>query len=397
MSVAFFRTIHELESDSPRRTVWATAIVAVLLAVWAIWLAVARVAIYGATEKARLVGGKGYEADAAVAARVVAIHVSLGQQVKEGDVLVELDAGAERRQLDEDRTRLAVIGPQLAQLSNAIAVEEQALQSSRESGIVVVNEARVQWRGAESAWEVANQISKRYDSAGEVVPQIDRLRAQGEAEAARAKAEDLRLAIERLGRDQQMQASDRSSHIEQLKQTEMQLEGDQRTTKSEIARLEYEVEKHQIQAPISGRVAGLSQLRVGAFVHEGDLVATVVPRHSIMAVADFPPAIALGRIRPGQRAWLHLSAFPWTQYGTILATVQSVASEPILVNALGDPPDERIRVELQIQPESAPLIPIQYGLMGTAEVEVERISPAKLILREAGQTLTKPLSTSQVH
>jgi multidrug resistance efflux pump len=172
MSVEFFRTMRELESDSPHHTIWAAAIVTALLVVWSVCLATARVAIYGATDKARLVS-KGYEADAPVAARIVAINVSLGQQVKKGDLLVELDSGAERRQLAEDRTPLAVIGPQLTQVLNAIAVEQQALMAARESGLVALNESRVQSGGAESAWQVSDQISRRYVSAGEVVPQID--------------------------------------------------------------------------------------------------------------------------------------------------------------------------------------------------------------------------------
>ena len=84
--------------------------------------------------------------------------------------------------------------------------------------------------------------------------------------------------------------------------------------------------------------------------------------------------------RSGQRAWLRLNGFPWTQYGTISATVVSIASEQ---------KKGLVRVDLGINPNSDTRIPIQEGLLGSAEVEVEHTSPATLILRAAGTLMTK--------
>ena len=92
-------------------------------------------------------------------------------------------------------------------------------------------------------------------------------------------------------------------------------------------------------------------------------------------VTDFLPPAALGRIQPGQPARLRLEGFPWTQYGAVSATVASVASEVR---------DGWVRVELAVHPDAAPPIPLQHGLPGTIEVEVDHISPATLVLRTAG-------------
>jgi pyruvate-ferredoxin/flavodoxin oxidoreductase len=98
---------------------------------------------------------------------------------------------------------------------------------------------------------------------------------------------------------------------------------------------------------------------------------------------EFLPPAALGRIRPGQPARLRLQGFPWTQYGSIGAMVSDVASEVR---------DGRVRVELVIDPRAASPIPLQHGLPGTVEVEVERVSPATLTLRAAGQLVAAPRS-----
>ena len=83
-------------------------------------------------------------------------------------------------------------------------------------------------------------------------------------------------------------------------------------------------------------------------------------------------------MQPGQPARLRLDGFPWAQYGSLAATVTSVATEAR---------DGVIRVELQLPPETPTAIPLQHGLPGTVEVEVERISPATLVLRAVGTRL----------
>ena len=121
-------------------------------------------------------------------------------------------------------------------------------------------------------------------------------------------------------------------------------------------------------------------------VREGDRLAAVVPRGELQVVADFLPPSALGRIRPGQPARLRLEGFPWTQYGSLAATVSRVASEVR---------NGRIRVELSVDSNGASPIPLQHGLPGTVEVEVERVSPATLVLRAAGKLLARPVAGGQ--
>lgn len=390
MSAAFFRTVHELESDDVRSSAITIVLATVVLGLWLGWLVLARVSVYRSSDQALLVGGTGYEADSPVAGRIVATPMRLGQKVEAGQTLVVLDQISEQRQLEEDRTRESVIQPELSEISREIAQERQGLDAARRTSAVALDQARVQWQGAEKTWQIAENIAKRYQSAKAVVPQIELLRAEAAAEADRAKADNLHLELSRLEQDFQTRQSDRAAHIDQLGQDGRHLEGEERTTEAEIKRLEYEIEKRVIRAPVGGRIASIAPIRVGTFVREGDRLATVAPIETIKAVAEFPPADSLGVIKAGQRAWIRLNGFPWTQYGSIHAAVASVASEPTLVNLSGETQHERIRVEFKIDPHSAPLIPIQYGLPGTVEIEVDRISPARLILRAAGKMMTKP-------
>jgi membrane fusion protein (multidrug efflux system) len=62
-------------------------------------------------------------------------------------------------------------------------------------------------------------------------------------------------------------------------------------------------------------------------------------------------------------------------------TVSNVASEVR---------DGRVRVELAMAAPQAARMPLQHGLRGTVEVEVEQAAPATLVLRAAGQLLARP-------
>jgi membrane fusion protein (multidrug efflux system) len=116
-------------------------------------------------------------------------------------------------------------------------------------------------------------------------------------------------------------------------------------------------------------------------VQEGEKLGAIVPLGRLRAVAQFPPSAALGRIRLGQRARVRLDGFPWAQYGSIPATVSRVA---------GEVRDGQVRVELSIAPAAASRVPLQHGLPGSVEVEVERLTPAALVLRTAGRLLAAP-------
>lgn len=98
-------------------------------------------------------------------------------------------------------------------------------------------------------------------------------------------------------------------------------------------------------------------------------------------VAHFPIE-ALGRVRPRQPARLRLHAFPWPQYGSQPLTVEGVEREP---------QNGRFRVRLALAPPLNTRVPWQRGLPGTVEVEVERLSPATLVLRMAGRMVATPL------
>ena len=135
-----------------------------------------------------------------------------------------------------------------------------------------------------------------------------------------------------------------------------------------------------VRAPISGRIESVVELQPGL---GGRGRARAWPASSPPAGCArwrfYDPSTSVGRVRAGQRARLRLLGFPWTKYGSIPATVNRVGNEP---------KDGQIRVELLLRPRPASASPCSTGCRRAAEIEVERVSPASLVLDSAGRFLT---------
>lgn len=386
MASTFFRSVRSLEADNSQRSYLGLALAASLLTAWILWFFLAHVSVYAVTDKADLeVDRAVHPIESIVMGRVVMTHMVLDQEVKAGDVLVELDSGAQQFQLTEEKTQLAGADPQIRSREEEIASEEQALVQDQQASQDALEESRAHYSEAEAAAQFAQseaeRLRKMYNAG--VVAQLDLNRSVADAQQRRAAADSLHYAVVRLEGEQRTRTNERKAHIEQLTGELNKLRGDRATAGVTIQRLEEEVGRRWIRAPIDGKLGEVAPLRVGAVVHEGEKLAAVIPTGKLRVVANFDPPVALGRIRPGQHARLRLEGFPWAQYGSVGATITNVASEIR---------DGSIRVEMALASDSDSRIPLQHGLPGSVEVEIETLSPANLVLRKAGSLLAGPKS-----
>jgi multidrug resistance efflux pump len=384
MSTAFPRSTMALAADGTRHALCGVLLPATLLGAWVAWAFVARLALYAVTDTARLeVDHAVHYVEAPVAGRVVATHLELGREVLGEAVLVELEVDTQRLQHEEERARLAALSRQIEAVGAEIAAAERALSAAQRTAQVALEEAGAKFRETQAVTQFATQEAARATRlhARGYLADVDLQRTHTEGQKQQAAADSLQLAISRLQREHQTQANDRQTHLLQLKRERTRLEGEQARARATAERLRYEVQRRLIRAPVAGRLGEIATLRQGAYVQEGDKLAAVVPAGDLKIVAEFMPPVALGRIRAGQPARLRLDSFNWAQYGSVDATVSSVASEAH---------NGRVRVELRVAPEPMAVIPLQHGLTGALEVEVERVTPAALVLRTAGRLLATP-------
>jgi len=387
MATAFSRTVRAIRADSFRNSIVVVLFVMALVVGWLAWFFLARITRYEVTNHARLeVDQQINPIQSPVLARVISSNLELGKQVHAGDVLVELDAGSEQLQVSEEKTQLGALDSQVASLRAQVASLRQAGEHEEQTAQVAVEEAAARYKEADALARLAADEARRLEKmhAEDLVPEREFEQAKLEAERRQSAAESLRLEADRQARDQRTRSSERAAQISNLLAQINRLQGDKTTAGAAIDRLNYEVERRVIRSPVNGTIAEVSPLRPGAVVAEGERLGAILPEGRVRVIAEFPPPEALGRIRPGQPARMRLEGFSWTEYGTIAAMVSNVANEVR---------NGTVRVELNIVEQPHLMLPVQHGLPGSVEVEVERVSPAVLALRSAGRMITTPRDT----
>jgi membrane fusion protein (multidrug efflux system) len=345
------------------------------------WFVFGRVKVCEVTDKARLeVMAAAHAIQAPVCGQVVETRLTIGQKVREGEVLLRLDAEPERLAIQERQARREALVARLQALHKEIDAEREAVTAHGEARLAAIEETRRQIPEAEARANYAQahaelQATLLQKNAGSP---DDFRKAKAEALASQAVVRTLSAAPVRVEKDRLAQENDHKVQLAKLQREAVELEGDIKTEETAIRKLQYEVNRRTIRAPVSGRVGETAaEIRIGSFVQVGAKLGAVVPAGEARAVALFPVA-AVGRIQAGQPARLRLDGFPWTQYGTVAARVVDVGNEA----SAG-----LIRVEFSLNREPAVAIPLEHGLPGSVEVEVERVSPAVLVLRAAGQLL----------
>jgi len=231
-----------------------------------------------------------------------------------------------------------------------------------------------------SRYEVTDRARLEVDQAVHVLqaPIAGRVIASGLVMGRQVQAGDLVLELDAA--PQQLQLQESRAHLAALdwqiaalagkgalRGQGQTLESERVTTAKTIELLAFEITRRRILAPVSGKFGEVAILGPGASVAAGDKLCAIIPSGELRVIAEFAPSAALGRIRAGQHAHLRLQGF-----GSIPAHVTGVG---------GEIRDGTVRVELAVDPSTT--IPLQNGLPGTVEVQVENVSPATLLLRAA--------------
>jgi multidrug resistance efflux pump len=333
--------------------------------------------VYEVSDAARLeTGGFVHAVDSPVAGRVAAVRHRLGDTVAAGDILFEIDPEKQRHELAEGTARVASQKTQIDAIRRELDTEAALRLREDAAAARQIAEAKARLREAAIAVDLARNESERSVRlrVSGLVSEMDVLRAAAEVEKRQALAEALAAAAARVEAEHQAQrvrSSARTAHLVHELETNA---GELGSLDAHVVGLGRDLDERLIRAPIAGRVGGLGDRRVGSVVEAGTRLADLVPAGALRVRAYFAPS-SVGRIRAGQPARLKVEAFPWTQWGVLEGRVGRVASES---------PDGRVEVEIDLDAGQGTSIPAQHGLVGTAEIEVERISPAVMVLRAAG-------------
>jgi len=386
---AFPRTLRWLRRDASERSLWMPLALAVVLGAWIVWSFAARITVYAVSEAARLeVDQAAYPIEAPVEGRVTATFVVLGKGVRAGDALLELDTETLRLEMRELAAKRDGSRAELAPLEAEIAALEEQIANVKQAQDVGGDELAAKVHEEEAALRLSEQVAKRNGDlhSGGFVSDLDLDRSRSDVEVHAAAVERAKAARGRADWDRKVQASELRASLEESRHDASVVERELAVAEASIERVAHEIERRTVRAAIDGHVAETANARVGQVVARGARLGAIVPAGDLRIVAALRPEDALGRVRPGQSARFRLRGFPWIQFGSIPARVASLASESL---------DGGVRVELSVERALDFPVTLQHGLPGLLEIEIERVSPATLVLRSAGAMVSGSTATTE--
>jgi membrane fusion protein (multidrug efflux system) len=288
--------------------------------------------------------------------------------VQAGEVLVELDSTDQRLQVEEERQRLLALEAHRTARHQEGAAVEAAWHATAQGAQATLDEARARHHDAVVALQAAQEKAQRL---GPLAPLTALLSQQ-------TAVDTTRQAVQRLEHAQQVHAAEWRARLAQAQREAVVVDGEIATVTAHLARLAHALEVRHLRAPMAGRLGAVALVQPGAFVHEGERLAVIGPSEAPMVTAEVAPAVARGRLRPGQPAWLRITGVPGMPSWSLTATVMQVA-------AAGQ--EEHLRVVLRLAPNALAYWPLQPSVTGTMAVEVERVAPVTLVVRALGQRL----------
>jgi membrane fusion protein (multidrug efflux system) len=295
-----------------------------------------------------------------------------------GEVLVELESESEKLSFAEQRTRVQTLEPQIEALHQQMAALDRGRHEERTVLNVAVEEAGAKYREAEAHWKQAELEADRSRRLHDekLVSDADFQKAKAEAESKRAAAESLKIAVTRLDPELRVRESERETRRRQMASDLAKLEADMSTSTATMKRLEWQIERRKIRSSTGGRLGDCAVLRPGCErrrKNRHDPTWRRVACHCGFSAGCRSRTCAA---RPTGNS---------TAAGFPLGAIWNDSSQGARVAS--EIRDGRVRVELALDSHGHSRAPLQHGLPGAVEVEVERVSPASLVLRTAGQMM----------
>jgi hemolysin D len=303
---------------------------------------------------------------------IASIHVQDGQAVKQGDVLIELDATlnqADRDRASNEQRAAKVEAARLRALISGQATFE--VPADADSAYVVLQQQLLRDQLAEYHAKMAaarHLVNQRRAALEQTKENILRLEATVPMEVERAEAYKKLLEHEAVTKMDFLQAEgqriDKAQELAAQKKKSVQdraalAEAEQRyqamvsefhqnkqaelsVLETKVASLAQEVTKagqkaglQRLMSPIDGVVQQLAVHTVGGVVTPAQQLLIVVPReHPVEVVAQVENK-DVGFVRDGQSVEIKVETFPFTLYGTIPGHVLTVSDDATQIEKAG--------------------------------------------------------------
>jgi membrane fusion protein (multidrug efflux system) len=334
------------------------------------WWQVAR---WQATTSDAYVGADLAQVSAQVAGTVKAVFVHTGQQVRAGDVLVELDDTDARIALAQAEAQLAKAVRGVRGLSGS-ALAAHAAVAQRHSDAAAT---AAQLQEAQAAQDKAeSELARQADLAarGFVSPE-SLTTARAAVATARAARDAAQAALESAQAATGQAQAQATAASAQVLGGPLESQPDVALAAATVRQAVVALSRTRILAPVGG-VAGPRAVQLGAHVTPGSPIVSIAPLNAVWVDANFKET-DLAALRVGQKATLTADVYgsSITYRGLVAGTSPATGSALSLLpaqNATGNwiKVVQRVPVRIWLQPEALASHPLQVGLSVNVTVDV---------------------------
>jgi hemolysin D len=302
---------------------------------------------------------------------IKAIHVQDGQQVKKGDVLIELDTSQVQADVSRLRSDLSIYKLQVAR-SQAML---DSLDQGKEEKLVCPDglapsdcKDAVEHFHGQYAEYVANLAAAKADLLGKQADLIsteqsvkklklniplltkqvsdlqnlavqhyvpehqylekkqDLISMEGDLGVQEGHLKEAQAAIEEAqSKILQTTAQVRRNNLDQL--TDGRQKAD--STAQELVKSQTQSKQMTLRAPVDGVVQQLAVHTIGGVVQQAQNLMVIVPYDDALEVEAYIQNRDIGFVHAGQSVEIKIEAFPYTKYGVIHGSVISVSEDAI--------------------------------------------------------------------
>lgn len=418
---------------APRYTQW---IIMAFAALTLLWACVGEIDVVATASGKIVPSGKSKVIQPSEVAVVKAIHVYDGQQVKVGDLLIELDTsqtGADVERLNSDLLAAQVDSARatalleaiqinaapasLAQLIPQATAEQQLaaqhwlqgqyleLQSTLEQSAAAIEQRSAEIQAAQST---VSSLELSLPITRELAADYKRLlERQFVAKHAYLEKEQIRLDQERelsiqQSRVRELSAAKKAAQSQQnsvIAQTRRAMLDLQHESQQRAAALTQELKKAQqrdslmrLTAPVDGTVQQLAIHTNGGVVTEAQPLMVIVPSDQPVEVEAMLENKDIGFVRPGQTVEIKVETFSFTKYGVVDGVVQSISNDAIEDERLGLVYSARIQLKKNTIQVGENLIALSPGMAVRAEVKTDKRKVIDYFLSPLQQHMAESLS-----
>ncbi|AUH50624.1 hemolysin secretion protein D [Chromobacterium sp. ATCC 53434] len=411
-----FLPAHLELTDSPVSPLprWSMRVIVALFGCALMWALIGQLDIVAVAGGKTVSGGRTKIIQPLEPGVIKAIHVRDGQQVRAGQLLIELDAtaaGADQRKAGDAwaTARLAAAryqalltaldGGRLPQLETLEGIDEarqlseetlavgqwrayqakrEALQATlrqREAELSTTRQQVIKLQGTVRLAEAREHdyqelLGKNFISRHAYLDkQQARIEQQGDLASQQSRIRELAAAIASQREELQALSADfRRDALDKLREAR-----EQATQSGEdVKKTDRRQALTRLAAPVSGSVQQLAIHTVGGVVTEAQPLLAVVPANETLEVEAQIENKDIGFVRPGQVVTVKVESFPYTRYGYLDGVVETVSHDAQQDEKRGLLFPARIRLKQNHLMIDGARVNLSAGMAVSAEIKTGR-------------------------